>query len=166
MKTLASLKLAAATVPIFVFGLGGVMTGAMAGEHEKDSDDHEMMEERGAEGHDRDAMEQSRAGARDDAPHIQRMPDQGLHVSDLMDQKIHSRESHDEIGEVHDLVVDRDGRIVAVVIGTGSGVLGLGGKDVAIAWDRIERTSEDGEVKLYIDMNEDTLQEMPEYERD
>ncbi|WP_024325732.1 PRC-barrel domain-containing protein [Thioalkalivibrio sp. AKL19] len=153
MIKLASTKLVAASVPLFVFGLAGVMNGTIAGEYERGANGHEVMEER-------------RADARDEAPHLQRMPDQGLHVSDLMDQKIHDRASHDEIGEIHDLVIDRDGRIVAVVISTGSGVLGLGGKDVAIAWDRIERTTEDGEVKLYINMNEDTLQETPEYVRD
>ena len=166
MKKLASTKLVAASVPLFVFGLAGVMNGTLAGENERDSNGHEVMEERGADEHARDTMEERRADARDDAPHLQRMPDQGLHASDLMDKKIHSRESQEEIGEIHDLVIDRDGRIVAVVIGTGSGILGLGGKDVAIAWDRIERTIEDEEVKLHVNMNKDTLQETPEYERD
>lgn len=162
MKKLASTKLVAASVPLVLFGLGGAMTGAMAGEHESGANGHEVMEERGADEHMRDAMETHRG----EAPHLQRMPDQGLHASELMDKKIHSRESGERIGEIHDLVIDRDGRIVAVVIGTGSGFLGLGGKDVAIAWDRIEHTTEEEERKLYVNMDEDTLQETPEYERD
>ncbi|MGM0673032.1 PRC-barrel domain-containing protein [Thioalkalivibrio sp.] len=165
MKKLASTKLVAASIPLFVFGLGGIMTVTMAGEQERESNGHEAMEEREADDHARDAIEERRAGSRDEAPHLQRMPKEGLHASDLMDKKIHSRESEEQIGEIHDLVIDRDGRIVAVVIGTGSGILGLGGKDAAIAWDRIERTTENEEVKLYVNMNEDTLQETPEYER-
>jgi sporulation protein YlmC with PRC-barrel domain len=148
MKKFTSLKLAAAMIPVLAFGIGGVM-----------ADEHEMN------GNDRNAMEERDADERHDAPHIDRMPAQGLHASDLMDKKVHSRDSDEEVGEINDLVIDQDGRIIAVVIGTG-GVLGMGEKDVAIAWDRIDRTSEGDEVRLYIDMDEDTLKEAPEYERD
>ncbi|WP_018993833.1 PRC-barrel domain-containing protein [Thioalkalivibrio sp. ALgr1] len=148
MKKLTSLKLAAAMIPVLAFG----MSTPMAGEQEMN-------------GNDRNAMEERDADERHDAPHIDRMPAQGLHASDLMDKKIHSRTDDEEVGEINDLVIDQDGRIIAVVIGTG-GVLGMGEKDIAIAWDRIDRTTEGDEVKLYIDMNEDTLKEAPEYERD
>ncbi|WP_019624142.1 PRC-barrel domain-containing protein [Thioalkalivibrio thiocyanoxidans] len=148
MNRFTSLKLAAAMIPVLAFGIGG----AMADEHEMDTNDG-------------NAMEEQDANDRDDAPHIDRMPAQGLHASDLMDKKVHSRDSDEEVGEISDLVIDQDGRIIAVVIGTG-GVLGMGEKDVAIAWDRIDRSTENDEVKLYIDMDEDTLKEAPEYERD
>ncbi|WP_018861521.1 MULTISPECIES: PRC-barrel domain-containing protein [unclassified Thioalkalivibrio] len=148
MNRFTSLKLATAMIPVLAFGIGN----AMAAEHEMDTNDG-------------NAMEEQAANDRNDAPHIDRMPAQGLHASDLMDKKVHSRDSDEEIGEINDLVIDQDGRIVAVVIGTG-GVLGMGEKDVAIAWDRIDRSTENDEVKLYIDMDEDTLKEAPEYERD
>lgn len=152
MKKLTTFRLTAAMLPILAFGMGGVMSGAMAGEHEMDANDRNAMEERGAD-------------ERNDAPHIDRMPAQGMHASDLMDKKVHSRDSDEEVGEISDLVIDQDGRIIAVVIGTG-GVLGMGEKDVAIAWDRIEHSTEGDETKLYIDMDEETLKEAPEYERD
>lgn len=148
MKKRTSLKLAAAMIPVLAFGMSSIMAS-----------EQEMN------GNDRNAMEERDADERQDAPHIDRMPAQGLHASDLMDKKVHSRDSDEEVGEINDLVIDEDGRIVAVVIGTG-GVLGMGEKDVAIAWDRIDRTTEGDEIKLYIDMDEDTLKEAPEYERD
>ena len=49
----------------------------------------------------------------------------------------------DTIGEVSDLVVTEDGRVEAVVVGVG-GFLGIGEKRVALPWDSIKLTEQDG----------------------
>lgn len=43
----------------------------------------------------------------------------------------------DTVGRIEDLLVDADGRVRGVVVSVG-GVLGLGAKAVAVAWDAIE----------------------------
>src|SRR3712207_7518193 len=47
------------------------------------------------------------------------------------------------IGEVSDLVVTEDGRVEAVMVGVG-GVLGIGGKGGALAWNNNKLSEEDG----------------------
>jgi sporulation protein YlmC with PRC-barrel domain len=49
--------------------------------------------------------------------------------------------NNEKIGDISELVLDRSGRIEAVVIGVG-GFLGIGGRDVAIAFDRIRFVNE------------------------
>ncbi|MBB3948810.1 PRC-barrel domain-containing protein [Aureimonas jatrophae] len=56
--------------------------------------------------------------------------------SGLMGAQVFGADS-ERIGEVTDLLLDREGRVIAVVVGIG-GFLGLGEKDVAIGNDRLE----------------------------
>jgi sporulation protein YlmC with PRC-barrel domain len=69
----------------------------------------------------------------------------------------------EEVGEISDLVFDEEGRLVAAVIGIG-GFLGLGQKNVAVSWDRIEWTPrEDGEVELSMPFTREELEQAPEF---
>lgn len=43
-----------------------------------------------------------------------------------------------DVGKVKDLVVDRDGRVAAVVVTVGAGFLGTGGKDVAVPMSDVQ----------------------------
>jgi hypothetical protein len=45
--------------------------------------------------------------------------------------------NNESIGDVNDVIIDRDGRALAVVIGVG-GFLGIGEKDVAVSFDSLE----------------------------
>jgi sporulation protein YlmC with PRC-barrel domain len=45
-------------------------------------------------------------------------------------------EDHVKIGDIDEVLIDRDGRLQAVVVGVG-GFLGIGGKDIAIPYDQI-----------------------------
>ncbi len=69
------------------------------------------------------------------------------------------------VGEIQDLVIGEDGRIVGVVVKSG-GFLGLGGQDIGLGWDHIEHTMEDDESVFYTDIDEETLRNSPKYERD
>ncbi len=53
----------------------------------------------------------------------------------------------EEVGEVEDIVFDKDGKIVGVVLKVG-GLLGIGGKSVGIKWDEVRVSPEDPLVTI------------------
>jgi hypothetical protein len=59
-------------------------------------------------------------------------------------------QSNVRIGEINDSFVDKDGKVVAFIIGVG-GFLGLGEKNVAVSFNSVHVTSKDG--KPYLTMN-------------
>jgi sporulation protein YlmC with PRC-barrel domain len=63
-----------------------------------------------------------------------------------------------DIGKVKDLIVDRDGRVAAVVVDVGS-LLGVGGKYVAINISDIKTNNN----RLTLDRTKEQLQQMTEY---
>jgi hypothetical protein len=73
------------------------------------------------------------------------------------------RGRYDNIGEVNDLVLSGDGRIHQVVLGVG-GFLGIGEKNVAIAWNdlRLMRGS-DGKLFAVVTRTKDQLNAMPTF---
>jgi len=56
-----------------------------------------------------------------------------------------------KIGEIMDVLVDREGKITALIVGAG-GFLGMGEKDVAVPFDAVQVTSKDNN-KWYLVMN-------------
>jgi sporulation protein YlmC with PRC-barrel domain len=56
-----------------------------------------------------------------------------------------------KIGEIMDVLVDREGKIIALIVGAG-GFLGMGEKDVAVPFDAVQVTSKDNN-KWYLVMN-------------
>ena len=68
----------------------------------------------------------------------------------------------DTIGEVSDLVVTEDGRVEAIVVGVG-GFLGIGEKPVALAWDSIKLTEQDGSRVILVSATREQLEGMPTY---
>jgi hypothetical protein len=69
----------------------------------------------------------------------------------------------DTLGEVNDLVVADKGPVQAVVIGVG-GFLGIGQKNVAVAFDRIQRsTDESGKAKFVLAATKEELDQAPPF---
>ena len=66
----------------------------------------------------------------------------------------------EEIGEINDLIVSRDGTVAGVVISVG-GFLGIGDKLVGVAWDQV--SVEPGAKVAYADMSKAQLEEAPAY---
>lgn len=64
----------------------------------------------------------------------------------------------EETGEIADALVSPDGKIEAVLVETG-GALGVGGKQVAVAWDQIQVEGD----QMKVNMTSDQLDQMPEY---
>ena len=74
----------------------------------------------------------------------------------------------DDIGEINDLVVSKDGTIRAVVLGVG-GFIGIGEKDVAVSMDDITVLREEGETGDYflvVNTSKEVLENAPEFDRD
>jgi sporulation protein YlmC with PRC-barrel domain len=59
--------------------------------------------------------------------------------------------SDNKIGEIMDVLVDREGKATALIIGVG-GFLGMGEKDVAVPFGAVQVTSKDNN-KWYLVMN-------------
>ena len=65
-----------------------------------------------------------------------------------------------EVGSVQDIVFDKDGKIVGVVLKVG-GLLGIGGKSVGIKWDEVQVVPQEGTVK--VNYTEDQLKVVPAF---
>ena len=129
---------------------------------QQDRDDQQLgdTESRDRQTGDMQAGEQG-AGER----HLTGKPAGGFHADDLIGSKVKHRGSDENIGEVQDLIIGDDGRIVGVIVKTG-GFLGLGGQNVGLGWDHLEHTQEDDDSVFYTDMEKDALRDAPEYEKD
>jgi sporulation protein YlmC with PRC-barrel domain len=74
--------------------------------------------------------------------------------------------SDSKIGEIEDVLVDRDGKVHALIIGVG-GFLGIGEKDVAVPFDAVRFKTKDNN-KWYAVMNttKDALKTAPGFKYD
>ncbi|WEX87940.1 PRC-barrel domain-containing protein [Sinorhizobium garamanticum] len=70
----------------------------------------------------------------------------------------------ESIGEINDLIIKKDGGVEAAVIGVG-GFLGIGEKNVAVPFDRIEisEQADTAALKLTTTETADTLKAAPEF---
>jgi sporulation protein YlmC with PRC-barrel domain len=66
----------------------------------------------------------------------------------------------DTVGKVDSVVIDQDGKVRYVIVGVG-GFLGIGKKDVALAWDQLS-ISDNGE-KVVTSATKDQLAALPEH---
>src|SRR5215216_625579 len=89
---------------------------------------------------------------------------------------------NEKVGDVNDLLFDKDGKVLAVIIGVG-GFLGIGEKDVALEMSALQvvpastttgtttgtattAASDDPQnIKLKVSMNKDQLKNAPSFER-
>lgn len=104
-----------------------------------------------------------------------------FHASDLIGMRIYSSETEleenqtvnsemstewDDIGEINDLIVSRDGEVRAVILGVG-GFLGMGERDVSVSMEEIRVLNSDGQERfLVVSTNREELEKAPAYERD
>lgn len=88
-------------------------------------------------------------------------PANGMHASDLIGAELKTTGDED-VGAVEDLIIDKSGQVVAVVVSVG-GFLGMGEKNVAIAWDDVMQSGTSDMQNLRIDVTREELQSAPEY---
>jgi PRC-barrel domain len=84
------------------------------------------------------------------------------HASDAMGQAVYNR-ANEKVGDVEELLIDGEGRIIAAVVGVG-GFLGMGERKVAVTYRSFQMTREaNSKPKLVVDVTKATLMNAPEY---
>lgn len=169
MKKLTALILSTAIAPAFALS-----TVAIAGNHDDKQDsglqdstgqNTGMQGTTGQNGGMQDSAGQNAGMQRSGEAQLSNKPAGAFYADDVIGNNIKHRSSDEDIGEINDLIIGEDGRIVGVVVTT-SGFLGLGGQDAGLNWDQIDHSREDGESVFYTDIDEDSLRDSPKYERD
>ncbi len=159
MKKITALILSAAIAPAFVLS-----SSAFAESHDNTEIDAEhpaKEQQAGMESANKDNADRQRAGK----PQFDVKPSGAIYATDIIGNNIKHRNSDEDVGEVQDLLIGKDGSVVGVVVET-SGFLGLGGQSAGLGWDYIEYGMEEDELMLYTDIEEEALRNSPKYERD
>ncbi|KPP97641.1 PRC-barrel domain-containing protein [Marinobacter sp. HL-58] len=154
MKTLHSLAFYALVTPAIALGSGAVFA-------EQTDDKDAAMEEKSTQ----DDQKMSDQSGMKSESYMDSVPAGGIQASDLISAEIRTNDE-EEVGSVTDLIIDKDGKVAAVVVGVG-GFLGLAEKDVAIGWDDVtmsRATDDSEELDLRINMTRDDLNAAPSYE--
>jgi hypothetical protein len=73
--------------------------------------------------------------------------------------------ANNKIGEIKDVLVDHDGKNVAAIVGVG-GFLGVGEKDVAVAFDAVHFKQKDNKWYAVLNTTKDALKGAPGYKFD
>jgi sporulation protein YlmC with PRC-barrel domain len=79
-------------------------------------------------------------------------------ASKMIDSTVYDVQNRD-IGSVKDLIIDRDGRVAAAVVGVGGGFLGAGGKYVAVPLSDLKSDNN----RLTLNMSKEQLQQAQVY---
>jgi PRC-barrel domain len=83
-------------------------------------------------------------------------------ASDAMGKPVYNAQN-EKIGDVDELLVSADGKIVAAVLGVG-GFLGIGEKSVAVTYNAFKMTQDtSGKSKLMLDLPKASLQNAPDF---
>jgi sporulation protein YlmC with PRC-barrel domain len=70
--------------------------------------------------------------------------------------------SGEKIGDVNDLLFDKGGKIITVVVGVG-GFLGLGEKSVGMRFESVTYTDKDGERQIMVPLTKESLMAAPDF---
>ena len=88
-----------------------------------------------------------------------------ISASDLLGETV-MNEANESIGDVNDVILDRDGKVTSVIVGAG-GFLGMGEKDVALSFDKLKfATDKDNDLVVTTNATKESLQALPTYKRD
>jgi sporulation protein YlmC with PRC-barrel domain len=92
------------------------------------------------------------------------VPGDSVSVTDYYKQNVYDT-SDNTIGEISDVLLDKDGRVTAVILSVG-GFLGLGAKYVSVPFNALRMTEKDGKRYLVMDTTKDALISAPGYQFD
>lgn len=92
-------------------------------------------------------------------------PAAGYLASNVLGESVYNgtADNAELIGNVNDIVIGEDGGIEAVVIGVG-GFLGIGEKNVALAYDEFEWAERDGDRWLVVNTTKEQLEKVAEFD--
>ncbi|MDP3555477.1 PRC-barrel domain-containing protein [Methylocystis sp.] len=101
-------------------------------------------------------MDRSTTGAAAGRPDfLTALPQNALLVSNIHEQNVYDPQEN-KIGEVKDLVLDRGGKVTAAILSVG-GFLGMGEKDIAVAFSDLRATERNNKWWLTINATKDEL---------
>jgi len=149
MKKLSYLKYTAALLPALALGMPAALTYANDTDKQR-ADQHTQT------------SEHSRTRQVSQAGYLSTRPEGGFHTDKLIGAELKNRRNNESIGEVSQLVLDKDGQVVAAIVSIG-GMLGVGARDVAFGWDQIERKLDGDKLVLSVDLAEGSLDNAPVY---
>ncbi|SFR42230.1 Sporulation protein YlmC, PRC-barrel domain family [Marinobacter daqiaonensis] len=167
MRTLHSVAFYALVAPIMTLGAGSVLAEQSA-DKTKDKEMHQQssQSDQGTmQSQDRMAQGDNKMQDKSSLPsqrYMQSAPAEGMQASELIGAEVNTT-GDEEVGSVSDLIIDKNGQVVALVVGVG-GFLGMGEKDVAIGWDHLTKSGTADEQELRINLTREELQSAPEYE--
>ena len=95
---------------------------------------------------------------------ITSLPGEALPISDYYNQNVYDNRDN-KIGEVNDLLVDNAGKVNAAILGV-RGFLGVGEKNVAVAFPSLKVAEKGGKRYLVLDATKEALQAAPGYTYD
>jgi hypothetical protein len=76
------------------------------------------------------------------------------------------RNANDEkVAEIKDVLIGGDNTVDTAIVTVG-GVMGVAGRNVAIAWNQIQFFRDEDTIKARVNMTEDQLKALPEYTSD
>ena len=88
----------------------------------------------------------------------------GIQASKMINTTVYSA-ANENVGDINDIVIGRDGRVYGVVIGVG-GFLGLGEKDVVVPMDRLQFVRDNNNNPRYvITASRQELEQAPAFDR-
>lgn len=162
MNTLTSLKCTAVSLPALAVGMP--MANAQDEKHDYAQDSAKTSSSFSSNPQDerRDTTLPSSAQAAVNNEFFENMPARGYHSDSLIGQQVKSRKNDESVGEISNLLLNENGQIVAVILSVG-GTLGMGERDVAIAWDQIERRVDGDETTLLVNQTKENLKDAPKY---
>ena len=91
-------------------------------------------------------------------------PGDSVSVTEYYKQNVYDT-SDNTIGEVSDVLLDKDGHVTAVILSVG-GFLGLGAKYVSVPFNALRITEKDGKRYLVMDATKEALTSAPGYKYD
>lgn len=93
-------------------------------------------------------------------------PAEGFLASNMIGEAVYNGtgEEAQNIGDVNDLVLDKDGKVKSIIIGVG-GFLGVGEKHVELPYADAEWAEKDGDRWIVIASTKEELDAMPTFDR-
>jgi sporulation protein YlmC with PRC-barrel domain len=83
-------------------------------------------------------------------------------ASTLIDTKV-TNAAGETIGDINDVLIDKDGKVAAVVLGVG-GFLGVGERHAAVTFSSLQLTRDaNGNPLVRVDVTKDQLKAQPEW---
>ena len=104
------------------------------------------------------------ASAVEDIQFVTTVPSDALSASSYYNEDVYDAQNN-KIGDVNDILFEKDGRVSAVIVGVG-GFLGVGEKDVAVPFTALKVTEKDGDRYLVMNATKEALEKAPGYTYD